>query len=64
LSHIGKDGTIGLGGVTAFIQLLQAPFGEHERVATAERKIREIRPKSYKVSLDYAEFKVIAADLN
>jgi hypothetical protein len=42
LPHVREDGTIGLEDLPAFIQLLEAAFGDPDRVATAERKMREI----------------------
>jgi hypothetical protein len=39
LPHIREDGTIGLEDLPAFIQLLEAAFGDSDRVATAERKM-------------------------
>jgi len=55
---------IGLEDLPAFIQLLEAAFGDPDRVATAERKMREIKQKNCKFSQYYAEFQVIAADLD
>jgi len=46
LPHVGEDGTIGLEDLPAFIQLLEAAFGDPDRVATAERKMREIKQKN------------------
>jgi hypothetical protein len=42
LPHVWEDGMIGLEDLPAFIQLLEAAFGDPDRVATAERKMREI----------------------
>jgi len=64
LPHIQEDGTIGLEDLPAFIQLLEAAFGDPDRVATAERKMREIKQKNREFSQYYAEFQVIAADLD
>jgi hypothetical protein len=64
LPHVQEDGTIGLGDLPAFIQLLEAAFGDPDRVATAERKMREIKQKNREFSQYYAEFQVIAADLD
>ena len=64
LPHIRKDGTIGLEDLSAFIQLLEAAFGDPDRVATTERKMREIKQKNREFSQYYAEFQVIAADLD
>jgi len=64
LPHVQKDGTIGLQDLPAFIQLLEAAFGDPDRVAPAERKMREIQQKNPEFSPYYAEFQVIAADLD
>jgi len=42
LPHVWEDGTIGLEDLSAFIQLLEAAFGDLDRVATAATEIREI----------------------
>jgi len=64
LPHVREDGTIGLEDLPAFIQLLEAAFGDPDRVGTAERKMREIKQKNREFSQYYAEFQVIAADLD
>jgi len=64
LPHVRGDGTIGLEDLPALIQLLEAAFGDLDRIATAERKIREIKQKNREFSQYYAEFQVIAADLD
>jgi len=64
LQHLRKDGEIDLGDLTAILQLLEAAFGDPDRVATAERNIREIKQKNREFSQYYAEFQVIAADLD
>jgi len=64
LPHVREDGTIGLEDLPALIQLLEAAFGDPDRIATAERKIREIKQKNHEFSQYYAEFQVIAADLD
>ena len=64
LRYIREDGTIGLEDLPAFIQLLEAAFGNPDRVATAERKMREIKQKNREFSQYYAEFQVIAAYLD
>jgi hypothetical protein len=63
LPHARENGEIGLEGLPAFIQLLEAAFGDPDRVAAAERNVREIRQKNRKFSQYYAEFQVIAADV-
>jgi hypothetical protein len=64
LPHIRENGEIDLGDLTAFIQLLEAAFGDPDRVATAQRNMREINQKNREFSQYYAEFQVIAADLD
>jgi hypothetical protein len=64
LPHIRENGEIGLEDLTAFIQLLEAAFGDPDRVATAERNMREIKQKNREFSHYYAEFQVMAADLD
>ena len=64
LPHVRGDGTIGLEDLPAFIQLLEAAFGDPDRVATAERNMREIKQKNCEFSQYYAEFEVIAANLD
>jgi hypothetical protein len=64
LPHVREDGTIRLENLPAFIQLLEAAFGDPDRVATAERTMREIKQKNREFSQYYAEFQVIAADLD
>jgi len=64
LPHVREDGTIELEDIPACIQLLEATFGDPDRVATAERKMREIKHMKREFSQDYAEFHVIAADLD
>jgi len=54
---------IGLEDAPAFIQLVGPAFGDPDWVATAERKKREIEQKNQQFSQHYAEFQVIAADL-
>jgi len=64
LPHVQEDGMIGLKDLPAFIQLLEAAFGDPDRVATAERKMWEMKQKNREFSQYYAEFQVIAADLD
>jgi len=64
LPHVREDGMIGLEDLPAFIQLLEAAFGDPDQVATAERKMREIKQKNREFSQYYAEFQVIAADMD
>jgi len=64
LPHLREDGTIGLEDPPAFIQLLEAAFGDPDRVATAEQKMRDIKQKNRKFSQYSAQCQVIAADLD
>jgi hypothetical protein len=64
LPHVRENGTIGLEDLPAFIQLLEAAVRDPDLVATAERKMPEIKQKNRKFSQYYTEFQVIAADLD
>jgi hypothetical protein len=64
LPHVREDREIDLGDLTAFIQLLEAAFGDPDRVATAERSMREINQQNREFFQYYAEFHIIAADLD
>ena len=48
--YVREDRTIVLQDLTAFIQLLEAAFGDPDRVATAERKLQEITQKNREFS--------------
>jgi len=61
LPHVQEGGTIGLEDLPVFIQLLEAAFGDRDRVAAAERTMRKIKQKNREFSQYYAEFQVIAA---
>ena len=64
LPHVQQDGEIGLEDLPAFQQLLEAAFGDPDRVATTERTMQEIKQKTREFSLYYAEFQVITVDLD
>jgi len=64
LPHVQEDGTIGLEDQLAVIQLLEAAFGDPDRVATAEQKMQEIAQMNHWFYQYHAEFQVIAADLD
>jgi hypothetical protein len=64
LPHVREDGTIGLEDPPALVQLLEAAVGDRDRVATAEQKMQEIKYKNREFSQYYAEFQVVAADLD
>jgi hypothetical protein len=64
LPQVREDGTIGLEDLPACIQLLQAAYGDPDRVATAERKMRKFKQMNPEFYQYYAEFLVNAADLN
>jgi len=64
LPHVRENGEIDLGDLTALIQLLEPACGDPDRVATAERNMREIKQNNREFSQYYAEFQVIAADLD
>ena len=46
LPHVREDGTTGLEDRPAFLQLLEAAFVEADQIATAERKMRQIKQKT------------------
>jgi hypothetical protein len=64
LPHVQENGDIGLSDLSALIQLLAAAFGDPNRIATAERNMREIKQRNREFSQYYAEFQVIAAELD
>jgi len=64
LPHVREDGTIGLEELPPFIQLLEAAFGDLDRVATAERKMTEIKQNNRMFSEYSAEFQVVAVNLD
>jgi hypothetical protein len=64
LPHIRENGEVGLEDIPAFVQLLEAAFGDPDRVATAEQNMMEIKQKNRQLSQYYAGFQVIAADLD
>jgi len=64
LPQVREDRTIRLEDLPALTQLLEAAFGDPDRVATAERKMREIKQQNRVFSQYYAEFQIIAADLD
>jgi len=51
LPHVRDNGEIALENLPAFIQLLEAAFGDPDRVATAERNMKEIKQKNREFSL-------------
>jgi len=64
LPYVWKDGEIGVEDLPACIQLLEAAFGDPDQVATAERIMREIKQRNREFSQYYAEFQVIAIDVD
>ena len=64
LPHVRQDRTIGLENLPAFIQLLEAAFGDTDQLATTERKMGEIKWKTRESSQYYPEFEVVAVDLD
>jgi len=62
LPHVRDNGEIGLENLPAVIELLEAAFGDHDRVATAKWIMLQIKQKNPEFSKYYAEFEVIAAD--
>jgi hypothetical protein len=64
LPHVREDGTISLEDLPAFVHLPVAGMGVLDRVATAKRKMWEIKQIIREFSPYYAQFQVIAADLD
>ena len=64
MRHVWEDGTIGLDDLPTFIQLVEAAFGDLDRVATTKRKMQEVKQKNREFSQYHAEFQVITADLD
>jgi len=64
LPHVREDREIGLEDLPAFLQLLEAAFGDSDQVGTAERKMQEMKQRNREFSQYYAEIQVIAADLD
>jgi hypothetical protein len=64
LPHVREDTTIGLEDLPAVIKLLEAAIGDPNQVATTKRKMQVIEQKNREFSQYYAEFQVIATDLN
>jgi len=64
LLHLREDEEIGLEDLPAFIQHLEGAFGDPDRVATAQRRMREIKQQNRESSQSDVEFEVIAADLD
>jgi len=64
MPHVREDGVIGREDLPAFIQLLEAAFGDPNQVATSEWTMWQIRQNNCEFSLYYAEFLLIAADLD
>jgi len=63
LPHIHQDVTIGLGDLTAIL-LMEGAVGDPDHMATAECTVSEIKQNKHEFSQYYAEFQVIAADIN
>jgi hypothetical protein len=64
LSRVREDRTIGLEDLAAFLQLLDAGFGDHHIVATAEWEMQEITQMNRQFSQYYAECQVVGANLD
>jgi len=62
--HVREDKTIGLEDLPAFMPLFEAAFGAPDQVATAKPKMQGIKHKNRECSQYYAEFQVVAADLD
>jgi hypothetical protein len=64
LQHISDNGEIGLDELPAFIQLLEAAFGDSNRVATTEYMMHGVQKLNPAFCHYYARFQVITADRN
>jgi hypothetical protein len=64
LPQVREDGTIGQEDLPAFIQLLEEAFGDPDQAVTAEWKMREIKQQNLVFPQYYAEFQVVAANLD
>jgi hypothetical protein len=62
--HIRENSTIALEDLPSFIQLLEAAFGDPDRVATDQSTMWEIKHKNCEFFQYDTEFEVIAADLD
>jgi len=62
--HIRENGEKRLEDLPALMRLMQAVFGDPDRVATAKQKTRKIQQKNREFSQYYAEFRGIAADFD
>ena len=59
-----EDDRIDLDDLAELIDILETTFGDPDRVATAERKLRSLRQANWDFSTYYAEFTRYAADTN
>ena len=59
--HITND-CINLENVGSLISILETAFGDPDKIATAERKLRNLRQANQDFSTYYAEFMQYAAD--
>jgi hypothetical protein len=64
LPHGWKNRAIELEDLPVFIQFLEVAFGDHDQVATAERKMQEMIQKTRQFSQYSGKFPVIATDLD
>lgn len=64
MPHVPQDGRFRLTDLPAVIHFLEAAFWDPDRVATTEQKMEVITYKTHVFSPYYAEFQVIAANLN
>jgi hypothetical protein len=62
LPHIWDNGVIGLENLPGSIKLLEEAFGDSDRVATTEQRMRVIDQKHCEFSQYYAEFQIIATN--
>jgi len=64
MPHVQESGEIWLEDLPAVVELLEAAFGDPDQVATAERKMHQIKLLIRVFSQHYAEFRVIAAHMD
>jgi len=64
IPHVQEERTMGLVDLTAVLQLIEPAFADPDWVTTAEGQTPEIEQKHRQFSKYYAEFQVIAADVN
>jgi hypothetical protein len=62
LAHIWENGEIGLEDLPAVIKLLEAAFGDLNRVATAEQIIQDINKRTLSSVSNTLDFKLLLSN--